>query len=92
MQPGWRRSASTSSCRAGPTEVPDRLEAYLSSLEPLAGSLGSELGPASWDDDDYPQKLERVLAEPPAAVSFTFGVPEPDAVRTRCSERDRSSW
>jgi nitronate monooxygenase len=64
-----------------PTERPDRLEAYLSSLQPLAGSLGSALGPASWDDDDYPRKLEHVLAEPPAAVSFTFGVPEPEVVR-----------
>jgi nitronate monooxygenase len=64
-----------------PTEEHDRLEAYLSSLRPLAGSLGSELGPASWDDDDYPYKLERVVAEPPAAVSFTFGLPEPEAVR-----------
>ncbi|HWD54215.1 MAG TPA: nitronate monooxygenase [Acidimicrobiales bacterium] len=64
-----------------PTEVPHRLEAYLSSLRSLAGSLGAELGPASWDDDDYPRKLELVLADPPPAVSFTFGVPEPEAVR-----------
>ena len=65
-----------------PTEVPDRLEEYLSALRPHAELLGVELGPASWDDDDYPRKLEDVLAEPPAMVSFTFGVPEPEVVRT----------
>jgi nitronate monooxygenase len=68
--PGW------------PTEVPDRLEGYLSALQPLAESLGAELGPASWDDDDYAHKLEHVLAEPPAVVSFTFGVPSPEVVRS----------
>ena len=64
-----------------PTERPDRLAAYLASLRPLAESLEVELGPASWDDDDYPRKLELVLAEPPAVVSFTFGLPEPEVVR-----------
>jgi nitronate monooxygenase len=63
------------------TDVPDRLEAYLSSLVPLARSLGTELGAGDWDDDDYPAKLALVLAAAPAAVSFTFGLPEPEAVR-----------
>jgi nitronate monooxygenase len=65
-----------------PTEEPDRLVAYLSALQPLAESLGTELGPASWDDDDYPRKVEHVLAERPAVVSFTFGVPPPELVRS----------
>lgn len=65
-----------------PTEVPDRLDAYLSSLRPLADSLGVELGPPSWDDDDYPRKLAHLLAEPPTVVSFTFGIPETEVVRT----------
>ena len=64
-----------------PTEVPDQLEAYLASLRPLAEALGTGLGAAVWDDDDYPAKLALVLAEPPAVVSFTFGVPDADAVR-----------
>jgi nitronate monooxygenase len=61
------------------TDAPDRLEAYLASLRPLARSLGTELGAAQWDDDDYPAKLALVLAEPPAVVSFTFGLPDPEA-------------
>jgi nitronate monooxygenase len=63
-----------------PTEVPARLTAYLASLGPLAEALGAELGTASWDDDDYPRKVALVLTEPPAVVSFTFGVPEPEVV------------
>ncbi len=64
-----------------PTGVPDRLEGYVASLRPLAESFGTELGAAVWDDDDYPRKLELVLAEAPAVVSFTFGLPSLDAVR-----------
>jgi nitronate monooxygenase len=64
-----------------PTKAPDLLESYLASLRPLARSLGTDLGAGEWDDDDYPAKLALVLAEPPAAVSFTFGLPEPETVR-----------
>lgn len=64
-----------------PTDVPDRLEAYLASLRPVALGLGAELGAADWDDDDYGAKLALVSAEPPAVVSFTFGLPDPEAVR-----------
>lgn len=63
------------------TDEPRQLEAYLASLRPLAESLGTELGAGEWDDDDYPAKLALMLAEPPAVVSFTFGLPDPDAVR-----------
>jgi nitronate monooxygenase len=62
------------------TDVPDRLESYLASLRPLARSLETEVGPGEWDDDDYPAKLALVLAAPPAVVSFTFGLPEPETV------------
>jgi nitronate monooxygenase len=64
-----------------PTDAPGRLEAYLASLRPLAQSLGTELGAGEWDDDDYPAKVALVLAEPPAVVSFTFGLPDPGVVR-----------
>jgi nitronate monooxygenase len=63
------------------TEVRDRLESYLASLRPLAQSLGTELGAAEWDDDDYPSKLALVLGAPPAVVSFTFGLPDPESIR-----------
>jgi nitronate monooxygenase len=64
-----------------PTRAPEVLDAYLASLRPLAESLDTALGSAEWDDDDYPSKLALVLAEPPAVVSFTFGVPDLEAVR-----------
>ena len=63
------------------TDAPDQLDAFLASLRPLAASLGVELGAGEWDDDDYPTKLALVLADVPAVVSFTFGVPDPEAVR-----------
>jgi nitronate monooxygenase len=50
--------------------------AYLASLGPEAARLGTQLGDPVWDDDDYPAKVEAVLRDPPAVVSFTFGVPE----------------
>jgi nitronate monooxygenase len=63
------------------SDAPELLEAYLASLRPLATSLGTELGAAQWDDDDYPAKLALVLAEPPAVVSFAFGLPDAEVVR-----------
>jgi nitronate monooxygenase len=65
-----------------PTSDPEGLAAYLGQLEPEAAALGVALGEASWNDDDYPAKVEAVLAAPPAVVSFTFGIPAVDLVRT----------
>ena len=64
-----------------PTADPAGLAAYLAQLEPDAAVVGVALGEASWDDDDYAGKVDAVLAAPPAAVSFTFGIPEADVVR-----------
>jgi nitronate monooxygenase len=64
-----------------PTVDPEGLAAYLEALGAEAAALGATLGAARWDDDDYPAKVEAVLAAPPAAVSFTFGLPEPRVVR-----------
>lgn len=41
---------------------------------------GVEPGTPSWDDDDYPAKLETVVAQRVPWVSFTFGAPSPSAV------------
>jgi nitronate monooxygenase len=65
-----------------PAADPGRLAAYLAELEPDAGALEVTLGEASWDDDHYAGKVEVLLAAPPAAVGFTFGVPAPDVVRS----------
>ncbi len=45
------------------------------------GSLGPGLGGASWDDDRFGGKVAALLADPPAAVSFTFGCPPPEVIR-----------
>ena len=36
---------------------------------------------ASWDDDQFGGKVAALLADPPAAVSFTFGCPPPEVIR-----------
>ena len=64
-----------------PTADPAGVAAYLEQLEPDAAALGVALGIASWDDDDYPAKVDAVTAAAPAAVSFTFGIPSVDVVR-----------
>jgi nitronate monooxygenase len=64
-----------------PTADPGRVAAYVASLEPEARALGADVGEPTWDDDDYDAKVEVVLAEHPAVVSFTFGLPAVDVVR-----------
>src|SRR3984957_2795491 len=64
-----------------PTTDPTGLAAYLTRLENDAAVVGVALGEAAWDDDDYAGKVDAVLAAPPAAVSFTFGIPAADVVR-----------
>jgi nitronate monooxygenase len=64
-----------------PTEDLGRLREYLAALESEAAALGASLGTPSWDDDEYPAKIEMLLGRPPAAVSFTFGIPGVKVVR-----------
>ncbi len=50
----------------------------------LAGylsSLGPGLGDAGWDDDGFDGKVAPLLADPPAATSFTFGCPAAEVIR-----------
>ena len=61
---------------------PDALEAYVGTLEEEAAELGATLGAPRWDDDEYGAKLHALLAAPPPLVSFTFGCPPRDVVRT----------
>jgi nitronate monooxygenase len=44
-------------------------------LSRYVASLGDGTGQPSWDDDRYDEKVAALLADPPAAVSFTFGCP-----------------
>jgi len=63
-----------------PTTDPAALAAYLESLAPDAAALGATLGEAQWEDDHWGTKIEILLEDPPAIVSFTFGCPEAQLV------------
>ena len=65
-----------------PAADPSRVAAYVASLGAEASGLGVTPGEPLWDDDLYKSKLEVLLARPPALVSFTFGIPETDVVRS----------
>ena len=65
-----------------PTADPGRVDAYVASLETEAAALGATLGAPTWDDDDYGAKVDALVARPPAAVSFTFGIPDVEVVRS----------
>lgn len=54
--------------------------AYAESVRRDADESGLPTGEPRWTDDDFPAKLEAVLGERPAAVSFTFGCPDRAAV------------
>src|SRR6185437_13284181 len=58
-----------------------RLATYLEEIRPEADRLGVELGPATWDDDDWSAKVTALVSDPVAVVSFTFGCPPADVVR-----------
>jgi nitronate monooxygenase len=63
-----------------PAADPGAVAAYVGSLETEAAALGAEIGLPRWDDDEFAGKVDVVLADPPAAVSFTFGCPSPDVL------------
>ncbi|MGH3494535.1 MAG: NAD(P)H-dependent flavin oxidoreductase [Sciscionella sp.] len=63
----------------GPESTVDTLS-YVASIAADAVEHGVELGAPAFDDDDYPAKLELVIAERVPVVSFTFGLPGPTEV------------
>jgi nitronate monooxygenase len=56
------------------------IAAYAADLRPEAERLGVQLGDPTWDDDEYPAKLEFAARAGVHTVSFTFGCPAPNAV------------
>jgi nitronate monooxygenase len=65
-----------------PSSAPELLVAYLGGVRSDATALGVSLGAATWDDDEFGAKVDALVADPPAVVSFTFGCPpEPDVRR-----------
>ncbi|WP_020666253.1 nitronate monooxygenase [Amycolatopsis nigrescens] len=63
----------------GPESTVD-VSGYRERLAGEAGRYGVEPGEPRWDDDDYPAKLDVVVAERVPVVSFTFGRPSKEDV------------
>jgi nitronate monooxygenase len=57
------------------------LRSYAERVRAEAARVGAGPGDPSWSDDGWESKLEVVLAERPAVVSFTFGCPDRAVVR-----------
>jgi nitronate monooxygenase len=64
---------------AAPVDV-DAVRAYAARLAGEAERWGVRLGEPLGSDDDYRAKLELLLAEPVAVVSFAFNLPDPQTV------------
>ena len=63
------------------------LHTYRRSLQPEAARLGVELGDPHWDDDHYRDKIDLLLELRPEVVSFTFGCPTAEVLRS-LTQRD----
>ncbi|MGH9115331.1 MAG: nitronate monooxygenase [Acidimicrobiales bacterium] len=74
-----------------PTDQPGAVSAYLDSLQGEAAALGVTIGEPAWSDDAWQGKVEMLLSQPPAAVSFTFGCPSPEVVHA-LQEAGSSVW
>jgi nitronate monooxygenase len=54
------------------------LRSYAELVRAEASRVGAEPGDPRWSDDEWQSKLELVLIERPAVLTFTFGCPERD--------------
>lgn len=55
---------------------------YVAALRADASALGSEPGEPRYSDDDWDRKLALLLDDPVAVVSFTFGCPSRETLRS----------
>jgi nitronate monooxygenase len=55
---------------------------YVAALRADAAALGAEPGEPRYSDDDWDQKLALLLDDPVAVVSFTFGCPSRETLRS----------
>ena len=56
------------------------LRSYIERVRIEASAVRSQPGEPKWSDDDWAAKLEVVLTERPAMVSFTFGCPKREVI------------
>lgn len=75
---------------AGPAD-PAGYAAYVGALRSWARGAGLPIGEPRFHDDQLADKLDLLEREPVAVVSFTFGMPEPQAVR-RLHEAGSEVW
>lgn len=64
---------------------------YIERIRVEASAVGAEPGDPKWSDDDWQSKLEVVLRERPAVVSFTFGCPGRELI-TRLRDAGMEVW
>ncbi len=57
-----------------------RVLAYRDLIAPAAERAGIELGAPRWDDDHWRAKIDLLSSDPVPWVSFTFGLPDAEAV------------
>jgi nitronate monooxygenase len=70
---------------------PEAIAAYAARLAGEAARVGVELGEPRFEDDHFAAKMEALIADPVAVVSFTFGLPPRDAV-TRLHAAGAEVW
>ena len=63
-----------------PSPDAEAISEYLGSLRASAEAAGAPPGGATWDDDGFGEKVAGLLADPPPAVSFTFGCPSAEVI------------
>src|SRR3954453_4441175 len=61
------------------------------SYSDYVASLGPDAGEPRFDDDQFDAKVETLVAQPVAVVSFTFAIPPADAI-TRLREAGSEIW
>jgi nitronate monooxygenase len=67
------------------------LDAYRRTVADEARAVGADAGRPRHDDDDWAAKIEALLADPPAVVSFTFGLPDA-ALLARVRAAGAEAW
>ncbi len=63
-----------------PTAHREEVASFVATMADDAAVLDTQSGEPEWDDDEYSAKIEVLLADTPAVVSFTFGCPEREVV------------
>jgi nitronate monooxygenase len=75
---------------AGPAPV-ELYADYVASLRAWAGERGVAIGEPRFGDDDWSAKIELLVAEPVAVVTFAFGCPDADTLG-RLHEAGCETW